>query len=90
MHHNITVNQYAVLCVAHHICLSLSRIVCAPYSSHPAGNMSWRYRVTDVCVQVRGPWSMLPSVKKELKGAHQKLTGLEVSLSLLIKLLQVR
>ena len=89
MHHNITVdNMQSVCCPLH--CLSLSCIVSAPYSSHPAGNMSWRYRVTDVCVRVRGPWSMLPIVKKELKGAHQKLTGLEVSLSLLIKLLQVR
>lgn len=88
MHHNITVDQYAVCVLL--TTLSYSCIVSAPYSSNPAGNRSWRYRVTDVRVQVRGPWSMLPSVKKELKGAHQKLTQLKVSLLLLIKLLQVR
>ena len=88
MHHNITVDQYAVCVLL--TTLSYSCIVSAPYSSYPAGNRSWRYCITDVCVQVRGPWSMLPNVKKELKGAHQKLTRLEVSLSLLIILLQVR
>ena len=41
--------------------LSYSCIVSAPYSSYPAGNRSWRYSVTDVCVQVRGPWNMLPN-----------------------------
>ena len=82
------INMQSVCCSLH----CLTAVLCRHHIQVIQRGTGVGDTVSLMCVSKseRGPWSMLPSVKKELKGAHQKLTRLEVSLSLLIKLLQVR